>query len=278
MNTLEIPPSPLAISELSHRVHSDNNDSKETPLVLLHGLMGYASNWGKVWSDLANERPVLIYDQRGHGKSGKPKTGYSPAHYAADLLQLINHYEWDNIHLCGHSMGGRVAIHFAAHHPERVESLILEDSGAFGNPQALAWIENLLNRVPVPFSDRSNAKEFFDYEFRDDPLVGSFLHANIEKKNDGAYGWRFSKDAMLETIEFGRSKDSTDDFKKIQCPTLIIHGELSAHLSKEEVQQMIDLNPHRTTGITISGAGHFVHPVKPNEFNAALKEFIRVNG
>lgn len=272
MSISETPVKALEISQLAHRVYGEK--SPGIPLVLLHGLMGYASNWGKIWPAFADSRPVLTYDQRGHGRSGKPQNAYSPAHYAEDLKALMDHLGWKQVHLCGHSMGGRVSMHFAANFPERVKSLTLEDSGAFGNPGALTWIENLLNRVPTPFTDRDSAKAYFDSEFKDDPLVGGFLHANIERKEDGGYSWRFSKDAMIETIEFGRSTNCAEEYSQIQCPILIIHGERSTHLSKDEIQKMIDLNPSRTKAITIKGAGHFVHPMKPEEFNRELAAFI----
>lgn len=262
----------LQPDEIYYRVYGDEQSG--SPLVLLHGLMGYASNWGKIWPHFAKARPVLVFDQRGHGRTAKPKDGYSPSHYAADLISLLDHLGWDKIHLCGHSMGGRVAMQFAASYPERILSLTLEDSGPLANVGVMNWIENLLGRVPVPFSTREGAKEFFETKFLDDPLVGSFLHANIERKADDSYDWRFSVPAMLKTLEFGRSVDSSEIFRSIQCPILLFRGGKSAHLSVEEVERMRGLNPHLVQVHTVPQAGHFVHPTAPDEFNHVLAAFI----
>src|SRR5690349_15451462 len=116
---------PLQPEEIYYRIHGDPSDLP--PLVLLHGVLGFAANWGKVWPHFSGDRQVLVLDQRGHGRSAKPETGYSPDEYAADLLNLLNSIGWKKVHLVGHSMGGRVAMHFAQTHSERLASLVLED-------------------------------------------------------------------------------------------------------------------------------------------------------
>jgi esterase len=161
------------------------------PVVLLHGLMGFAANWGKVWPELHTQRSVLVLDQRGHGRSPKPASGYSPSDYAQDLLALLDLQGWNKVHIVGHSMGGRVALRFASLYPTRVASLTMEDSGAEARPGRVSWICNLLASVPTPFANREKAKKIFAENFVDDPLTGGFLHANLEQREDGTLDWRF---------------------------------------------------------------------------------------
>jgi esterase len=99
------------------------------PIVFLHGLMGFAANWGKIWPYFQENHPILVLDQRGHGRSAKPANGYSPTDYAQDLQALLANLGWEEIHIVGHSMGGRVALRFASLYPEKTKSLTLEDSG-----------------------------------------------------------------------------------------------------------------------------------------------------
>ncbi len=210
----EIPPSPNAL-----------------PTVLLHGLMGFAANWGKIWPDLHTLRSVLVLDQRGHGRSPKPQGGYSPTHYAQDLVGLLDLLGWSKIHIVGHSMGGRVAMRFASLYPDRTLSLTMEDSGADSRPDRISWINDLLASVPTPFKTREEAKAFFAENFRDDPMTGTFLHANLEEKGNGIIDWRFFAPGMVETIETGRATDAMREFSELKLPTLLVRGERSKEFS-----------------------------------------------
>lgn len=125
-------------------------NSASPKLVFLHGLMGFGANWRKIVSSLEDQYQILTLDQRGHGRSMKPETGYAPENYADDLLKILDELGWEKIHLVGHSMGGRNALNFAARFPHRVISLVLEDISPVGNPNDVERYENLLAKVPTP--------------------------------------------------------------------------------------------------------------------------------
>jgi esterase len=259
---------------LHHRLLGATNGAP--PLILLHGLMGFAANWGKVWPDFENERPVLVMDQRGHGRSPKPETGYSPTDYAQDLHELVNELNLAPFHLVGHSMGGRVALRFASLYPELVKTLTMEDSGVVARPERSDWIGALLKEIPTPFADRNSAKIFFDQKFQARMLMGTFLFSNLETKADGTLDWRFQKDGMLETIREGRALDASEEFRKIQAPILLIRGALSIEFRREEAEEMLALNANAQL-VEIPRAGHFVHAEQPRAFNQSLKEFLSLH-
>lgn len=244
------------------------------PVVLLHGLMGFAANWGKVWPELHTQRPVLVLDQRGHGRSPKPQTGYSPTDYARDLHAVLDSLGWTKkIHVVGHSMGGRVALRFASLYPERVASLTMEDSGADARPERVNWICELLASVPTPFASREEAKAFFAENYRQDPLTGTFLHANLEQAENGTLDWRFFAPGMIETVETGRATDAMREFTQLKSPTLLVRGSRSAEFPAGEAKAMAAARPNVVL-VTIEGAGHFVHAEKPQEFTRALAQFL----
>lgn len=259
-------------TEIYHRIVG--NDSTKIPLVFLHGLMGFAANWGKIWPHFESNYKVLVFDQRGHGRSTKPQTGYSPEEYAADLHELLSFLGWERAHIIGHSMGGRVALQFAHNYPEQTASLTMEDSGAEANPSRVHWITNLLGKIPTPFPDREAAKKFFTTEFKDDPMTGSFLHANLETLADQTLNWRFHAPGMIETVEKGRAQDATKIFQDLQIPILLVRGGKSVEFPANEATRMEKLNS-RAKLVTIPGAGHYVHAEKPTEFSAALSAFLQ---
>lgn len=262
---------------LYYRVQGPESAASARPaLVFLHGLMGFSANWGKIIPEFRGERAVLVLDQRGHGKSAKPASGYFPRDYAADLRTLLDQLGWKDCHIVGHSMGGRVALQFAALYPEYCRTLTMEDSGAEDNPQRIAWIENLLGGIPTPFSNRESAKEFFTKNFAHDPLTGSFLHANLEAAENGQMNWRFHAPGMIETVRSGRAEDAMEEFSKLSLPTLLIRGERSREFPAEEAARMASARANVKL-TTIPGAGHYVHAEQPAAFTQALREFLQTN-
>lgn len=265
-------------TQIYHRVHGPESPPSGThPVVLLHGLMGFAANWGKIWPGLHERRRVLVLDQRGHGRSAKPAGGYSPTDYARDLQALLDHLGWERAHVVGHSMGGRVALRFASLYPGRTVTLSMEDSGVAARPERVQWIQKLLGSVPTPFSDRESAKTFFAENFRDDPLTGGFLHANLEQKESGLWDWRFYAPGMIETIQTGRATDATAEFAELDVPTLLFRGERSKEFPADEADAMARARPNVRL-VTVDEAGHYVHAEKPQEFTEPLARFLNENG
>lgn len=260
--------------DIYHRIHGPDILSPQTyPVVLLHGLMGFSANWGKIWPELHHRRPVLVLDQRGHGKSPKPKTGYTPTDYARDLKGVLDLLGWEKVHVVGHSMGGRVALRFCSLFPERSLSLTMEDSGTDSRTERVIWIQELLATIPTPFDTREEAKTFFNDNFKDDPMTGSFLHMNLELKENGKLDWRFHAPGMIETVETGRATDASREFAKLSLPTLIVRGGKSKEFPALEAKHMAS-SRKLTSLVTIEGAGHFVHAEKPLEFTKALAVFL----
>jgi pimeloyl-ACP methyl ester carboxylesterase len=103
------------------------------PIVLIHG---FSRNVELSWIDpgllnsLAADHRVIALDCRGHGKSDKPKeAGTYGLSMIEDVRRLLEHLEIGRAHIAGYSMGGRIALKFAALHPERVRSLVLIAAG-----------------------------------------------------------------------------------------------------------------------------------------------------
>jgi 3-oxoadipate enol-lactonase len=111
-------------------------------VVLIHSLAMDASFWDRVTSLLKDHADVLVYDCRGHGQSDKPERPYTVELFADDLADLLDHVGWNSATICGASMGGTVAIAFAAAYPDRVQALGLFDTTCWYGPEAPAqWAE-----------------------------------------------------------------------------------------------------------------------------------------
>jgi esterase len=271
---------PSYLSQFNYQITGPESGRK---WVFLHGLMGYYLNWRKIISDLEKTERVLAYDQRGHGKSMKPMTGYSAEDYAEDLYLILEDLKWNKIILVGHSMGGRNALMFAHKFPEKVEKLVISDIGPEGDPNATEYYKKLLGLVPTPFVSKKEAKEFFLNEFpqalaklgshENAQTLGGYFYANMVEDEIGHVNWRFHKQAILDSVQLGRAKDHWSELRSLPMPTLIVRGENSTELSSETYQKMQLSNP-RIKGIQINDAGHWVHADQPLAFLNAIKDFV----
>jgi esterase len=248
--------------------------------VFLHGLMGYGSNWRKIVSQLENDNRVLTFDQRGHGRSWKPLTGYASEDYADDLHLIAQELNWQKFILVGHSMGGRNALLFGHKYAEMVEKLVIVDIGAEPNLRAIDYYKKLLSAVPAPFATKLEAKEFFLNTFprlnisHENLLtLGQYLYSNLEEKEDGRIDWRFSQAGIIASVTQGRAKDVWSELRSLSVETLIIRGEKSTELSRDEYRRMLAANP-RIQGREVANAGHWIHADQPQEFVRILLDFV----
>jgi esterase len=242
--------------------------------------MGSLSNWRKITPAFENDYQILTFDQRGHGQSFKPETGYAPADFAGDLLEIVIELGWEKINLVGHSMGGRNALEFAHLFPQRTEKLVIEDITPGTGRDAMLAIEKLIELVPTPFPTRISARTFFDstYEnlisFHPQPrVISRFLYSNLEEKPNGEWDFRFFKKGILEALHAGHAQNRWETVEKLPMPVLWMRGEISTDLSRPVFEEILQRNPH-VRGVEIAGAGHWIHFDQPSAFIAALKDFL----
>ena len=111
-------------------------------IVLIHSLAMDRLFWQPVAEQLAERAAVLTYDCRGHGEADKPKGPYTVELFAHDLADLLDHVGWTSAVVAGASMGGCIALAFAAAHPARTAGLGLIDTTAwYGADAPKQWAE-----------------------------------------------------------------------------------------------------------------------------------------
>ena len=100
------------------------------PVLLLHGITGYARVWDHLAARLVPERRVIALDQRGHGDSDPaPDDDYRVGAMADDVAAFAESLQLSRFALVGHSMGGRIAIKYAGDHAARLGRLAIVDIG-----------------------------------------------------------------------------------------------------------------------------------------------------
>ncbi len=109
------------------RLHYTRTGGVGRPIVFAHGITDNGRCYTRLAKALEAYYDCVMVDARGHGKSDRPETGYSPRDHAADLAGLIAALGLEKPVIMGHSMGGGNATVLAAEYPELVSAAILED-------------------------------------------------------------------------------------------------------------------------------------------------------
>jgi 3-oxoadipate enol-lactonase len=119
---------------ISYTLHGDPASPRRATLV--HSVAMDRAFWQPVAERLAKDTAVVTFDCRGHGASDKPAGPYTVEQMADDIADMLTQIGWDKTLIAGASMGGMVALAFAARHPGRTSALGLIDTTAWYGPEA----------------------------------------------------------------------------------------------------------------------------------------------
>ena len=109
-------------------IHYHDLGEGDRPFVLVHGFTGSSDDFVDVLPRLAERGRTIAPDNRGHGDSSNPGTGYTLDGMAGDLLGFLDALAIERCDLLGHSLGGMLALRLVLAHPDRVASLVLMDT------------------------------------------------------------------------------------------------------------------------------------------------------
>jgi non-heme chloroperoxidase len=251
------------------------------PVVFSHGWPLDADAWEDQMLHLAsNGCRVIAHDRRGHGRSSQPWNGNEMDTYADDLAELIETLDLRDAVLVGHSTGGgEVARYVGRHGTSRVAKAVLV--GAV--PPLMLKTDANPGGLPIEVFDEIRAKTAADRSqfFKD--LTTPFFGANrpgakVSQGMRDAFWFQGMQGGLknqLDCIKAFSETDFTEDLKRFDVPTLIIHGDddqivpigASAQLSSKLVQ-----------GATLkvyAGGGHGLAATHKDQLNADLLAFIK---
>ena len=251
------------------------------PVVFSHGWPLSADAWDDQMLCLGEHGyRVIAHDRRGHGRSSQPWTGNDLDTYADDLAALVSALDLrDAVHV-GHSTGGgEVARYIARHGTQRVAKAVL--IGAIP-PLMLRTAANP-GGLPIDVFDGIRASVLADRSqfFKD--LSAPFYGANRpgSKVSQGLrdsfwlQGMQAGFKGVFDCIKAFSETDQTDDLKKLNVPTLFIHGDddqivpiaASAHAA-------VKLAPRARLRV-YPGAPHGLCSTHKDQINADLLEFLK---
>lgn len=238
-------------------------------LLLIHGLFGSLDNLGLLARDLSQDHRVLSVDLRNHGLSFHHDNQDYPA-MAHDIHKLVQELELSNLHLIGHSMGGKVAMRFAADYPELVSSLTVMDMAPVAYPQAkhdnvFAGLSAVAAQKP---QRRSDAMAIMAKHIEMDG-VRQFLGKSLYNNGDHL-AWRFNLSAIRDNYW---SILGWQPVPVCHIPTLFLKGANSDYLTTEHQADVQAQFPNAKAHV-IANTGHWLHAEKPQEVIRAIRRFL----
>lgn len=240
-------------------------DEKGTPVIMLHGYTDSWFSFSRVLPLMDKKYRVYVLDQRGHGDSERPKSGYAMGEFASDVVAFMDAMKISQATIVGHSMGSFVAQHVAAQAPERVKRLVLIATATTVNTNELAQglqreVNALSDPVPQKFAHDFQVSTAFQ------PLPNEFLHTAVnESLKLPANVWREVMTAMM-------SPETSVAREKITAPILIFWGDHDFFPRSEQDALVAALAKAKLKVYT--DTGHALHWERPEQFAADLQAFI----
>jgi len=238
------------------RIHY-RDEGNGPPLVLIHANFGSLLSWDGWVDSLKDQHRVLRFDMTGHGLTGPDPSGdYSLERTIQLTERFVDALGLTRFSIGGTSIGGTVAMHYAAAHPERVERLILLSPGALEGRsmqragRSVPPIADILEYI----TPRALAKYMLTSRFGDPGKVD-------EKLIDQWYEMWLREGQRAAILARLRTYSSTDlgaVTAAVRVPTLILWGEKNPQApvaQAEELRNML-VNAPSVEVITYPGVGH----------------------
>jgi 2-(acetamidomethylene)succinate hydrolase len=233
-------------------------------VVLLHGTTASLGVWDAVVDRLGAGVRTVAVDQRGHGRSGKPATGYDAAAYTADVRALVRALDCGPVVAVGHSLGARNAVVLAAEHPDVVAGVVAVDYTPYVEPAVLDALETRVRGGDRAFASGTDVETYLRERY---PL----LPADAVRRRR-RYGYApagtgrtlrplADPAAMVRTVD-GLRRDFAAATRAVRVPVTLLRGEHSAIVSPRAFAATSELRPD-FRAVQLPGLDHYVPEEDP---------------
>lgn len=259
-------------------------------VLLLHGLASNARFWDLV-APFLNEFHVVAVDQRGHGLTDKPDSGYEFPSFSDDATGIIESLGLKQTLLVGHSWGGNVGMQLAADYPQLLSGLVCIDGGII-DPSAkpgATWEETEKALTPPDFASMkltwetflNRAKKWGSY-LQWSEHAEDFLKNNFEVQPDGYVVPRLQREKHMRIVRAIWDQRVSRLYPDITCPVLLMparrnnpsESERSWQETKEiEVERAMKLMPNARM-VWMEDSVHDVPIQRPEEVAQVIKDAV----
>jgi 2-hydroxy-6-oxonona-2,4-dienedioate hydrolase len=244
-------------------------------LVLLHGTGGHLEAYARDIAGLAEHFRVTVYDMVGHGWSDLPDRPYTTDVLSDHLVGLLDALGIEQAHLSGESLGGWVTAWTAAHHPDRVDRLVLNTPGNIANKPAVMQRMRDSTLAAVRTPDDATVRRRVEFLFHDKSQVTDEL-VNLRRQVYSRPGFvRAIENTLVLQDPVVRADFawSPQWVGKIMAPTLLLWTDHDPTGGLDEANMLLDWLPDAELRV-IAGAGHWPQWEARDEFLAEHRRFL----
>jgi pimeloyl-ACP methyl ester carboxylesterase len=276
----------LVVRGLPHHVLRWGPDATD-PIVLLHGFADCAATFQFVVDELPADWPLVAFDWRGFGDSGRNPDGYWFPDYYADLEALLDALcPGRPARLVGHSMGANVAMVYAGLRPSRVAALVnlegiglartepaqapdrlvtwLDEVKADAPPAEYASVAALAERVAKRNPRLPPARAAFIAACWSRPSPGGGVHLHTDPRHRRANPYIYRREEMEAC------------WRRIEAPVLLVKAGESGHAARLEAAggvASLRALVRKLELATVAGAGHMLHHDEPRAVARLIEDF-----
>jgi pimeloyl-ACP methyl ester carboxylesterase len=234
-----------------------NRAGKGETIIFLHNGFYSTDTWNGVRKAFAKHFKIIDYDRFGYGKSDKlTRIDFDIIDEGvSELEQLTEKLGLHEFYLCGHCLGGAIALKYALKHPRKVKKIIAESVGYCGS-------ERLLVKT--------------DWTFQ----PWDAMDKNLREKLKKMHGEKYSKEFWNIIREYRRTYimsidyNILDEIKNIKCPVLIMNGDRDFYFEVEHALQAFRKMKRAELWI-LNRVGHDPHTEAKKEFIDTVIKFLR---
>jgi len=252
------------------RLHRDRVDlvfnvagarSAASPVLMTHGFAATSQMFAGNTAALAQNHLVITWDMRGHGRSSAPDDPslYTVPLVLADMVALLDQLDLPRATLLGHSVGGYLSLEFALAHPDRVEGLILVDTGpGFRRDEARDGWNAMAERYATSLAERG----------LDGLPTSAELRAGTHRTATGLI--HFARGVLTQ-----RDASVLNGLPSIDVPALVIVGADDSNFVAGSEYMAAKMPDARL--IVVPDAGHAPNIDRPDIFDRRVQEFLAAN-
>lgn len=255
-------------------------------IVFIHGLANYAPIWNAQLAHLKDKYRCIAIDLPGNGLSTYIDTQYTMEFYAESVIDCIEQLNLNRVVLCGHSMGGLVAMTIALQAPQLVEKLILMAPAGieYFAPLEVLWMKQLLTLGNFIYSDEQHLENAINQSFFRPSASAPNIIYDLKKimNQQSLKKWRnMCVDSIISMLDH----QLNGKLAQIAHPALILFGKEDALIPNRVIHPFATIQamaarakvllPQSNVGI-IDNAGHFVQIEQAAAVNDLMTKILMI--
>lgn len=266
------------------RIYHHVLGSRGPHLIVLNGGPGFDHNYlhaSPVWNELAANRRIVFYDQRGTGRSlAENDSAMDLAAQIEDLEALRANLSVDRIDLLGHSWGGYLAMAYAARHSEHIAHLVIVDSAAPKWSDTLFLFDHVFPETTeaqrqADFAQALGDQKAVDASIR---LYLTMLFYSPEKRDvflANASAYHFNKEVNEAVGRDLANFDLNPELPKFKFPTVVMTGRFDMNVAPLIAYKIHQAIPG-STFVVFERSGHIPFYEEPEAFLREMNAFLKV--